>query len=143
MANKRKGVLIYDSWLDVMINILKPEQTIQLLQLIRAKSKGEDFEITDDELRIHWFYMSQSLEASIENYTELCKIRSKNGSLGGAPKGNKNASKNKQNNQNQPNEEKQAINKNKNKNKNTHTDDGTSTQHPEDVSYEDLFNNKK
>ena len=139
MTNKRKGVVIYDSWFDVMINVLTPEQTIEILRLIRAKSKGEDYEIKDDSLRIHWFYMSQSLDASIENYEIMCKKRSDSGKMGGAPKGNKNASKNKQNNQNQPNEQKQA--KNKTKNKNTHTDDVTSTQHLEDVSYEDLFNN--
>lgn len=139
MVNKRKGVLIFDSWFDVMINILRPEQTIEILKLIRAKSKGEDYEISDDELRIHWFYMSQSLDASIEKYAELCEKRREYGSRGGAPKGNKNAIKNNQNNQNQPNDEKQAMNKNKNKK--TQNNFVTSTQHLNDVSYDDIFNN--
>jgi hypothetical protein len=137
MQKNRKGVLIFNSWFDIMIDFLTPEQTIEILKLIRAKSKGEDYEIKDDALRIHWFYMSQTLDSSIEKYTELCARRSEIGKLGGAPKGNKNASKNNQNNQNQPNDEKQAMNKNKKKN--THTEDVTSTQHLKDVSFEDLF----
>ena len=137
MANKRKGVLIFDSWFDVMINVLTPEQTIEILKLIRAKSKGDDYQIEDDNLRIHWFYMSQTLDASIEKYDDLCKRRSEVGKTGGAPKGNQNARKNNQNNQNQPNVEKQPMNKNKNKN--THAEDVNSTQHLKDVSYEDLF----
>jgi len=103
MANKRKGVLIFNSWLDVMIDVLTPEQTIEILSLIRATSKGEDYEIKDDALRIHWFYMSQTLDASIDKYDKLCAKRREIGKLGGAPKGNKNANKNNQNNQNQPN----------------------------------------
>lgn len=137
MASKRKGVLVFNSWLDVMIDVLTPEQTIEILQLIRATSKGEDYEIKDDALRIHWFYMSQTLDASIDKYDSLCARRSEIGKLGGAPKGNQNARKNNQNNQKQPNDEKQPMNKNKNKN--THTDDVNSTQHLKDVSYEDLF----
>jgi hypothetical protein len=139
MVNKRKGVLIFDSWFDVMIDILTPEQTVEILKLIRAKSKGVEYEIKDDELRIHWFYMSQSLDASIDKYAELCNRRKEIGALGGAPKGNKNASKNNQNNQNQPNVEKQAMNKNKNKN--TQNNFVTSTHHLKDDSYEDLFKN--
>lgn len=140
MSNKRKGILIFHSWLDVMINILTPEQTVEILRMMTAKSKGEDYEIKDDDLRIHWFYMSQSLEASIDKYEELCTRRSQIGKLGGAPKGNQNASKNNLNNLNQPNDEKQAMNKNKKKN--TLAEEVTSPQHPyEDVSYDDIFNN--
>jgi hypothetical protein len=137
MQKNRKGVLIFNSWFDIMIDFLTPEQTIEILKLIRAKSKGEDYEIKDDALRIHWFYMSQTLDSSIEKYNELCTKRRENGKLGGAPTGNQNARKNNQNNQKQPNDVKQPMNKNKNKN--THTNDVNSTQHPKDVSYEDLF----
>ena len=136
MTNKRKGILILNNWFDLMIDILTPEQTIELLKIIRAKSRGETYVITDVVLATHWFHMENNIEASIEKYAELCERRSQFGKQGGAPKGNKNASKNNQNKQNQPT---QAMDKEKDKD--TYTSYNASTQHPEDVSYEDLFKN--
>jgi hypothetical protein len=136
MANKRKGILILNNWFDLMIDVLTPEQTIELLKMIRAKAKGESYPISDVVLATHWFHMENNIEASIEKYAELCEMRSGYGKQGGAPKGNKNASKNNQNKQNQAT---QAMDKEKDKD--TYTSYNTSTQHPEDVSYEDLFNN--
>ena len=128
MTNKRKGILILNNWFDLMIDILTPEQTIELLKMIRAKSNGETYSISDVVLATHWFHMENNIEASIEKYAELCKKRSQYGKEGGAPKGNKNASK-------QPKQPNQAMEKDKD----TYTSYNTSTQHPEDVSYEDLF----
>jgi len=132
MTNKRKGILILNNWFDLMIDILTPEQTIELLKMIRAKSNGETYAISDVVLATHWFHMENNIEASIEKYAELCKKRSQYGSQGGAPKGNKNASK-------QPKQPNKAMDKEKDKD--TYTSYNTSTQHPEDVSYEDLFKN--
>jgi hypothetical protein len=139
MAKERKGILILNNWFDLMIDILTPEQTIELLKMIRAKSKGETYSNSDVVLATHWFHMENNIEASIEKYAELCAKRSQNGKQGGAPKGNKNASKNKQNNQNQANDKKQAMDKEKDKD--TYTSYNTSTSHLNDASYEDLFNN--
>jgi hypothetical protein len=136
MASKRKGVLILNNWFDLMIDVLTPEQTIELLKMIRAKSQGEIYPITDVVLATHWFHMENNIEASIEKYAELCEKRSQYGKQGGAPKGNKNASKNNQNNQNQAT---QAMDKEKDKD--TYTSYNTSTSHLNDASYEDLFNN--
>lgn len=138
MAKQRKGVLILNNWFDLMIDVLTPEQTIELLKMIRAKSNGEEYPISDVVLATHWFHMENNIEASIEKYAELCERRSQYGKTGGAPKGNNNASKNNQNNQKQP---KQGMDKEKDKD--TYTSYNASTQHPEDVSYEDLFKIKK
>lgn len=138
MAKKRKGILILNNWFDLMIDILSPEQAIELLKLIRAKASGEYYETSDIEVKTHWFHMENSVEASIEKYAELCAKRQEYGGRGGAPKGNQNARKNNQNNQKQP---KQA--KEKDMDKETYPSDmSSSAQHPliEDVSPEEAFN---
>ena len=139
MANKRKGVLILNNWFDLMIDVLTPEQTIELLKMIRAKSNGETYPISDVILATHWFHMEKNIEASIEKYVELCSKRSENGKLGGAKPGNQNASKN---NQKQPKQAKQAMDKDKD----TYPyKDTTTFQHLNYVSneeaYDKLFNN--
>lgn len=143
MAKKRKGILILNNWFDLMIDILSPEQTIELLKLIRAKGKDEYYETSDVEVKTHWFHMQYNVEASMEKYAELCEKNRRNGSKGGPPKGNQNARKNNPNNPNQP---KQA--KEKDMDKETYPSDmSSSAQHPfvEDVSpeeaFEKLFNN--
>lgn len=138
MANKRKGILILNNWFDLMIDVLTPEQTIELLKMIRAKSNGETYSISHDVLATHWFHMEKNIEASIEKYSELCEKRKEYGKLGGAKFGNQNASKNNQNDHNQP---KRPMDKEKDKDKDTYPSDSTSPQHLNDVSYEDLFNN--
>ena len=113
MNKRRKGVLILNNWFDLMIDVLSPEQTIELLKLIKAKSNGIDYETYDVEVKTHWFHIQHSVDASIEKYAELCEKRREYGKLGGAPKGNSNARKNNQNNQKQP---KQPMEKDKDKN---------------------------
>lgn len=112
MAKKRKGVLILNNWFDLMIDILTPEQSIELLKLIKAKADGEHYITKDSIVKTHWFHIEPSIDSSIEKYAELCEKRSEYGKLGGAKPGNKNASKNNQNNQKQP---KQAMDKEKDK----------------------------
>lgn len=131
MTNKRKGILILNNWFDLMIDILTPEQTIELLKMIRAKSNAETYSISDVVLATHWFHMENNIEASIEKYAELCKKRSKYGKAGGAPTGNKNASK-------QPKQPNQAMDKDKD----TYPLDKASTQPilTDEVSNEDAFN---
>lgn len=130
---KRKGIIILNNWFDLMIDILTPEQTIELLKMIRAKSNGETYSISDVVLATHWFHMENNIEASIEKYAELCEKRSKYGKEGGAPKGNKNASK-------QPKQPNQAMDKEKDKD--TYPSDKASTQPilTDEVSNEDAFN---
>ena len=141
---KRKGILFFNNWFDLMIDILSPEQTIELLKIIRAKKDGGFYQSYDPEVNAHWFHMEHNVESSIEKYEELCAKRKEYGSRGGAPKGNKNASKNNQNNQKQP---KQPMDKEKDK-ETYPADKGCLPQHPlsdEGVSaneaFEKLFNN--
>lgn len=114
MKNTSKGILILNSWFDLMIDELTPQQTIEILKLIRAEKNGESYETSDEFVKIHWFHMKHNVKSSIEKYEDLCKRRSEYGKRGGAPYGNKNSSKNNQNNQKQP---KQAMDKEKDKDK--------------------------
>lgn len=112
MAKNPKGVLLLNNWFDLMIDVLTPEQSIELLKLIRAQKNGIDYQTTDVEVKMHWFHMQPSVESSLEKYNELCAKRSEYGKMGGAKPGNQNARKNNQNNQKQP---KQAMDKEKDK----------------------------
>ena len=108
----RKGVLIMNNWFELLIDILTPVQAIELLKIIKATSDGVDYEISDEVLKTHWFHMKHTVESSIEMYDNLTNARREAGKLGGAPKGNSNASKNKQKQAKQPN---QPMNKKKDK----------------------------
>jgi len=115
MAKESKGILIMNNWFDLMIDILTPEQTIELLKLIRAKKDKVNYETTDVEVKTHWFHMQHNVQSSIETYAKLSGIRSENGKKGGAKPGNQNASKNYKNNQNNQKQPKQAMDKEKDK----------------------------
>jgi hypothetical protein len=143
---KSKGILFFNNWFDLMIDVLNPEQTIELLKIIRAKKDGDIYKSYDAEVNAHWFHMQHNVESSMEKYEELCAKRKEYGSRGGAPKGNNNASKNKQNNQKQA---KQPMDKEKDKDKETYpSDKEVSPTHPlVDVSvtpqeaFDELFRN--
>lgn len=104
-----------NNWFDLMIDVLTPEQTIELLKLIRAKKDGTNYETTDKEVKSHWFHMQHNVEASIEKYAELCEMRSEYGKRGGAKPGNQNARKHYKNDQNNQKQPKQAMDKEKDK----------------------------
>lgn len=136
-----------NNWFDLMIDVLTPEQAIELLKLIRAKKDGTNYETTDKEVKLHWFHIQHNVEKSIETYAELCTMRSEYGKRGGAKPGNQNARKNYQNNQNDQKQPKQAMDKEKDKDTYpadksdsiTSLDDVISSQ--EELSLLELFNN--
>lgn len=113
MQNKRKGIVVFNDWFDLMIEVLEPEQTIELLKLIRAELNGEKYECKDVIVNTHWFHMYHPVAKSIESYDKKVEANRRNGKKGGAPKGNKNASKNKETTQTTENNPNNLKNKNK------------------------------
>ena len=43
MANLTPGVLIFNNWLDLMVEALTPEQTIELLKCIQGISNDNEY----------------------------------------------------------------------------------------------------
>lgn len=98
-----------------MIGVLTPEQSIEILKLIQAKYNDVEYKSNDDVVNAYWFMMEDVVESAKEKYDNRVNANRINGSKGGAPKGNKNASKTTQTTENNPNNLK---NKNMNKNMN-------------------------
>jgi hypothetical protein len=130
---KRKGIVVFNEWFDLMIEVLEPEQTIELLKLIRAEMNGEQYESKDLVVNTHWFHMYHPVNKSIENYDNKVKTNRKNGKKGGAPKGNKNASKQPK----QPKTTENNPNNLKNKNMNTYSYQNMVVS-SEETSYDDV-----
>ena len=99
-----------------MINKLKPEQTIEILKLIHAKYNDYEYICTDEIVNQHWYHMEEVVAAASEKFDRRVEANRKNGKKGGAPKGNKNASKTTQNNPNNLKNMNMNMNMNKNKN---------------------------
>jgi len=89
MENKKgapKGVLFYDNWLELLCEHLTPEQSVELIKLIRAEYKEEVYETSDSLVKSNWFLIKPQLQSNLEKYRNKCKKNAENGSLGGRPK---------------------------------------------------------
>ncbi len=109
---KRKSIIIHQKWFDLMIDVLEPYQTIELLKLIQAQYNDETYHCTDKVVNAYWYMMEDVVDSAKEKYDRRVQVNRENGKKGGAPKGNKNASKTTQTTENNPNNL-------KNKNRNT------------------------
>ena len=108
---KRKSIIIHDRWFDLMINKVNPEQTVEIIKLIHAKHNDYEYVCMDDAVNAHWYHMEEVVISASESYDRKVEANRRNGKKGGAPKGNKNASKTTQTTQNNPNN---LNNKNRN-----------------------------
>jgi len=84
--------------------LLSVEEKAQLLDAIFAYAAGEEVELTGMALMAFSFIKAQ-MDRDAEKYSAICEKRRIAGKMGGAPKGNSNASKQanaSKNNQNQP-----------------------------------------
>lgn len=114
MTEKRKSIVIHQKWFDLMILVLEPHQSIEILKLIQAKYNDEEYECTDKVVNAYWFMMEDVVQSAKEKYDKRVEANRKNGKKGGAPKGNSNASKTTETTQINPNNL-------KNKNMNTYS----------------------
>jgi hypothetical protein len=116
---KRKSIVIHQKWFDLMINVLSPEQSIEILKLIQAKYNDEEYKSFDTTVNAYWYMMEDIVEAAKDKYDARVEANRRNGLKGGAPVGNNNASKTTETTQNNPNNLKNKnMNMNKNMNKN-------------------------
>lgn len=83
---KPKGVLFYENWLDLICDYLTPEQSIELIKLIRAEFKNEYYEITDITVKSNWFHILPQLKSNLEKYSNTCAANVENGKKGGRPR---------------------------------------------------------
>ena len=94
MAKKDSTILYHDQmaivrkWLDV-------EQIGRLMIALFEFEEGGDPEV-DDDIGMAFDFLTLQAKIDRKKYEERCETNRKNGALGGAPKGNKNASKGKQ-----------------------------------------------
>jgi len=97
-----------------------PELVKEFICVLHSYYNNTEIEITNERLLDMWENAKPLLDGDREKYTKRVEINRENGKKGGAPEGNKNASKSTENNQEQPKtteglkkQPKQAIDKEK------------------------------
>ena len=93
------------------IETLSNEQLGRLFRAIFEKQLGKEV-VLEDDIKIAFNFINNQMVIDKNKYTKRCEINRKNGKKGGAPKGNKNASKQPK----QPNGVKNNPNDNDNEN---------------------------
>lgn len=118
MDEGKKGFIMFLSFADI-IQELTDEEAGRLLKAIMQHEGGEEVDLGNDRLlKVAYTAITADIDRQDEKWEKTRYARSEAGKLGGAPKGNKNASKNKQEqtetNKNKQNKQKQTkTNKNK------------------------------
>lgn len=79
------GLIVFDDWFELMINDLKPEQTIELLKLMYSEKKDIEYVSSDAEVNIHWRHMKFNVQTSKQIYESKTIANRANGKLGGRP----------------------------------------------------------
>ena len=92
MSRKKNGLIFYISHYEAIKNSLTDEQLGRLFRLIFEKQLGNEV-VLDKDIEIAFNFINNQLLVDAEKYEEISKKRSDSGKKGGAPKGNKNASK--------------------------------------------------
>lgn len=92
MSKKKNGLIFYISHYEAIKNSLTDEQLGRLFRLIFEKQLGNEV-VLDKDIEIAFNFINNQLLVDAEKYEEISKKRSDSGKKGGAPKGNKNASK--------------------------------------------------
>lgn len=92
MASKKDSVIFYQRQIDICKEHLSAEQFGRLMFALFAFSEGEEPEV-DDDIALAFGFMSLQQRIDREKYEKICEKNRENGKKGGAPKGNKNASK--------------------------------------------------
>lgn len=117
-----RQVFLYIDKMQAALEVLSDEQAGALLRRIVSYTAGEDQPTGEPMVDAMFTLLKVDLDNAAEKYEAICEKRRQAGKLGGAPRGNKNASKNKQNNQ-----KVEETSKNKQNNPNTNTNTNTNT----------------
>ena len=111
MDEGKKGFIMFLSFADI-IQDLTDEEAGRLLKAIMQHEGGEEVDLGNDRLlKVAYTAITSDIDRQGEKWEKTRYARSEAGKLGGAPKGNKNASKNKQNKQEQTKTNKNKQNK--------------------------------
>ena len=129
MGEGKKGFIMFLSFADI-IQELTDEEAGRLLKAIMQHEGGEEVDLGNDRLlKVAYTAITADIDRQDEKWEKTRYARSEAGKLGGAPKGNKNASKNKQ--------EQTETNKNKqNKQEQTKTNKNKQNKHEVEVEVE-------
>ena len=129
MDEGKKGFIMFLSFADI-IQELTDEEAGRLLKAIMQHEGGEEVDLGNDRLlKVAYTAITADIDRQGEKWEKTRYARSESGKLGGAPKGNKNASKNKQ--------EQTETNKNKqNKQEQTETNKNKQNKHEVEVEVE-------
>ena len=129
MDEGKKGFIMFLSFADI-IQELTDEEAGRLLKAIMQHEGGEEVDLRNDRLlKVAYTAITADIDRQDEKWEKTRYARSEAGKLGGAPKGNKNASKNKQ--------EQTETNKNKqNKQEQTKTNKNKQNKHEVEVEVE-------
>ena len=96
MDEGKKGFIMFLSFADI-IQELTDEEAGHLLKAIMQHEGGEEVDLGNDRLlKVAYTAITADIDRQDEKWEKTRYARSEAGKLGGAPKGNKNASKNKQ-----------------------------------------------
>jgi len=100
---EQKSFLFYLNWKE-QIEDLNDQELRRLITNLIKYHKGEEVELLTKIDRLAWHGILPGLEVNRDKYDKKIEANRENGKLGGAPKGNQNASKEKttQNNPEQP-----------------------------------------
>ena len=113
MAKSKDSTIIYHDQMSIVRKWLNPEQIGRLMVALFEYEEGVD-PVIDEDIGMAFDFLSLQAQIDRKKYEERCETNRRNGSKGGAPKGNKNASKQPK----QPNAKKNNPNDNDNDNDN-------------------------
>lgn len=131
---KKESTVVYDKHVEICAEFLTDEQFGKLMFTL---TMGKEPDFGDDQLlALAYAFIALQKNIDDEKYEKICETNRKNGRLGGAPKGNKNAEKQPK----QPNAKKNnPKEKDKEKEKEKENDAGLISDNPADSSADSSF----
>ena len=107
--DEKQSFIIYKSW-EEAFELLTIEEQAQMMKNLFRWHRNEEPVLNTNSLKIVWSIIQYNLIKNAENYDKRSETSSKNGKLGGAPKGNRNALKDKYDMVEQPNQPNSTYN---------------------------------
>ena len=101
--DEKQSFIIYKSW-EEALTLLSDVEQAQMMRNLFLWHRNEEPILNTPSLQLVWKLIQYNLIQNAENYDRRSETSSKNGKLGGAPKGNTNALKQKYDKFNQPNQ---------------------------------------
>ena len=91
---RKESTIVYDKHVEICAEFLTDEQFGKLMFTL---TMGKEPDFGDDKmLAMAFAFIALQKKLDDKKYEKICETNRKNGAKGGAPKGNKNASKGKQ-----------------------------------------------